>query len=102
MTIYNCWIDPAGRIIVADHKGQIAIIEQILKKFDKKYQDIKSVEERNKFAIDAGYVLVEEDHNKKEIIFSHSYKEWNIPAEVSNTMKKIVFRHRKELELATK
>ncbi len=121
MTIYNGWINPEGIIIITEHKGQSEKIDKLFKQLGKKPKKEKkektnngktkdkpdeeetfTLDEMKEFAISEGYVLVEEDRVKQEIIFTHNYKEWNIPTVISDAMKKIVFRHRKELELGTK
>lgn len=124
MTIYNGWISPEGIIIITEHKGRSEKIDKLFKQLGKSRKKPKkekkektnngktkdkpeeeetfTLDEMKEFAISEGYVLVEEDRVKQEIIFTHNYKEWNMPAVISDAMKKIVFRYRKELELGTK
>ena len=129
VTIYNGWIDPTGIIIPSDHKQQAEKIDKLFKQLGKKPKKEKTkdrgtdkdkgnsgsnsnsgnsggndaddyaLEEMKEFAISEGYVLVEENKIRKEIVFTHNYKEWNIPTVVTDAINRITFRYRKQREL---
>ena len=129
VTIYNGWIDPTGIIIPSDHKQQAEKIDKLFKQLGKKPKKEKTkdggtdkdkgnsgsnsnsgnsggndaddytLEQMKEFAISEGYVLVEENKIKKEIVFTHNYKEWNIPTVVTDAINRITFRYRKQREL---